>query len=255
MGRLHLMEQEELLLRFRPHPMAYARRYATGLLWILPGLAGLPVAHLLGSRPAASSAFLAAILTLLVALLALRFPMLGFGFAAFATGAFAALGALALLPGLPVESMGALYGVAAALAVTLMRLLLWDWDRRARIHHLTSQRLIVHGGLRSRSERTVQLGGIHETRASRAVLGRVFDYGDLTLVYGRHMRKGVPVEDVEVLSGVAPLATIKHEVDQLLLEQKLPAKERRRRLDERRVKQSMRLLATWMRRQRAHGRT
>lgn len=256
MGRLHLLEQEELLLRFRPHPLHYAPHYATSLLWILPGLAAALVAPMLGTYPGPSSAFLAAILALLVALTGLRIRRLGPGFAFFATGFFGAAGLLLIAIPAPLAGLDAWIGFGVGLLVAAIRLLIWEWDRLARLHHLTTQRLLINGGLRSRTERTIHVEKIQESRAARGIFGRLFDYGDLTLVFSKRLReKGGHLEDAEILRGIAALSSVKHEIDQLLAEAKLPAKDRRRRLEERRVKDSMRLLASWMRSERARGRT
>lgn len=256
MGRVHLLEQEELLLRFRPHPLAYAVRHAASLLWLLPGLGAGFGAPLLGTEPAPSGAFLAAILALLVALAGLRFRSLGPRFAMFATGWFAAAGLAAVVAPLELGAFAPWFGFAAAILLATLRILLWEWDRMSRVHHLTTQRLIVNGGLRSRTERTVHVERIQECRAMRSLFGRVFDYGDLTLVFAKRLReKGGTLEDAEVLVGISGLSRVKHEIDQLLVEARLPAKDRRRRLEERRVKASMRIVAGWMRSERARGRT
>lgn len=256
MGRLHLLETEELLLRFRPHPLSYSLRYAASFLWLVPGALAVFLSPQLGNKTAAAGAFLCAIIAVIAALVAWKTPRLRLGFPLFAAAFFILGGSLMLVPGVELPGLEAWYGLALSILVTLIRLALHEADRLSRVHYLTTQRLVIQGGLRGRSERTMLVEKVIESRTTRGVLGQLFDYGDITLVLAKRMkREGGSVEDVETLRGVGALSDLKHNVDQLLAESKLPPRDRRKRLEERRVKESMRLLANWMRTERARGRT
>ncbi|MBI2077334.1 MAG: PH domain-containing protein [Euryarchaeota archaeon] len=134
--------------------------------------------------------------------------------------------------------------------VAFLRLVFWELDRINRVHYLTTERLVLRGGVGNRRERTVQLRRIQEVRSEYGFLGQGLDYGTLTLVMNRIVRgkEAQVFEEREVLPGIGRLTEVKHHVEQLVEETKMPQKDRRRRVDERRVKESMRVLARWMRR-------
>jgi hypothetical protein len=97
----------------------------------------------------------------------------------------------------------------------------------------------------------LSLKKIQDVRSDQPLFGRFFDFGNLSLVQSRTVRgKDAKLyEDIELLQGVAPLTEIQFNIQQLVEESRMPPKDRRRRLEERRVRDSMRRLAAWTRRE------
>ncbi|HLE48108.1 MAG TPA: PH domain-containing protein [Candidatus Thermoplasmatota archaeon] len=251
MGRLLLFENEELVARFRPHPMSYGRRYLTSLLWVIPGgLGGLITVTVGGAHPIAWGLVALAAVALLSGLTFARITKTRSGFPWF--GAAVALGFVVadVFHALTWSAPAWTLPVALGAALGILRLMFWELERLSRVHYLTTERLVLQGGVGSRRERTVQLKRVQEVRSHYGFLGQALDYGNLTLVLNRVVRgkEAQVFEEQEVLAGIGRVTEIKHHLEQLVEETKMPQKDRRRRVEERRVKESMRVLARWMRR-------
>jgi hypothetical protein len=250
MGGLLLFEGEELVVRFRPHPVWYVPRYLSALGWLAAAALSALAATLLVPDFVLTAGLSALVVVSLVAALVvgrvLKKDWMFSAFVALACGALLAVQALHLLPLGP--DMLVLVVLGAALA--LLRIGLHEYDRVSRAHFLTTERLVIRGGVRAREDRTISLRKIQEVRTERPMMTRPFDVGHAILVLSRSVRGGkepVVHEDKEVLRGIGHLTEIQHHLAQLSEESRMPQKDRRRRLEERRVKDSMRRLAGWMR--------
>lgn len=252
MGRLRLFEGEEFVARFRPHPFAYGRRYLGSLLWTLAGAVGAVVTALVGGdHPTSWGLVTLAGLGLLAALVFGRFTKQRSGFPWLAASTSLALVVLDVFDLLPWPLERWTLPLLLGAAFTFLRLVGWEAERLNRLHFLTTDRLVIRGGVGSRRERTVAVKRIQEVRSEHGFLGQALDYGNLILVLGRQVRgkEAQVFEEREELRGIGRLGEIKHHVEQLAEETRMPPKDRRRRMDERRVKESMRVLARWMRRE------
>jgi len=251
MGKFRLFEDEELVARFRPHPMSYGRRYLWSLAWAIPGGLGAATSLFVGGDHAIAWGLVALALSgLLAGLIHARMMKTRTRFPWFAA-AIGFGGVVVDLLGVPFWPFEAvLLPLAVGMGLALVRLVGWELERMSRLQFLTTERLVLRTGVGSRHERTVQLKRVQEIRSEHGYLGQAFDYGNLILVMGRHVRgtEAKVFEEHEALRGIGRLGEIKHQVEQLVEETKLPQKDRRRRVDERRVKESMRVLARWMRR-------
>lgn len=252
MARLLLFEAEELLVRFRPHPASYLGHYGGAFLWMIPGAAGTLVTILLGDneRAVAWGLITVALLGLLGGVINAKVRRRRMSYAWFAALATAGLVLDDLLYGLPTLPVPEALPLLAATALVLIRLAIWELDRLGHARFLTTERLVTRGGLRARRERSLPLRDIQEVRSERGVFGQLFEVGNLLLVTSRPPRpskKGSLEPPVEVLEGVPRLEEIKHHLEQAVNEIRLAPTERRKRREERRVKDAMRALAHWLR--------
>lgn len=253
MARLLLFEGEELLARFRPHPASYLGHYGGAFWWMLPGAAGTLITLLLGDneRAAAWGLITVALLGLLGGAVNAKLRGRRMSYAWFAALAAAGLVLYDLLYGLPALPTPEALPLLMGAAFTFIRLLIWELDRLGHTRFLTTERLVLRGGLAARRERSISLSDIQEVRSERGVFGQVFEIGSLILVTGkppRQTKKGTMEPPIEVLEGVPRLEEIKHHFEQAINELRLPLTERRKRREERRVKDAMRALAHWLRR-------
>jgi membrane protein YdbS with pleckstrin-like domain len=255
MADLQLFQEEELFMRFRPHPMSFLGHYVFSFGWLVAGMSGAVVGILVqGTLDRPSVWALLALMT--VGLLggairqkARRGSMAYSWFAilvcALVIGVLFAVNLPDEQPWLPAVGLGVL--------LSAIRLVGWELMRIQRVHFLTSQRLVLRAGLGHRQEETLPLAKIQEVRSQVGPLGQVFNFGDLILGLGHSGRGKNAKEDTWVLAGVARMSDVKHQLDELLEEMRLPIKERRRRVEERRLRESMRRLAGWMRRDRTQS--
>lgn len=251
MARLLLFENEELVAQMRPHPLSYMRRYAATLLWLLPGIVGALVAETWeAGKPVSWGLAAFAVLTAAVILFNTRVRRLPSAFGWFGVAAGVALILLDLANLLTLQVPGFTVPLALGAGLFTLRLIWWELERLARLHFLTTERLVVRAGVGSRKERALPLRQIQEVRGEHGLFGQAFDYGDIILVLSKHRgAEAKLVEDKEHLRGVGRWTESKHQITQLVEEARLSPKDRHRRMDERRVRESMRLLSKWSRRE------
>lgn len=253
MPRLELFQDEELVARFRPHALSFLPHYLGAASWLVGGAAGSAVALYAGPPYGTALGILTVItLGLLAALVRRHARGASAGYAGFAflLGAGAAA-AVPLFP--PAEATAWRIPLLFAAGLSLLRLGGWELHRLRRVHFLTSNRLVARTGLGHRREESLPLERVREVRGHRGPIGQLFGYGDLVLVLGTAGRGKNNAEDTWVLAGIARMWAVKYDLEELLQESRLPARERRRRGDDRRLRESMRRLASWMREDRARS--
>lgn len=250
MARLLLSEGEDLVAEFRPHPATYLSQYGLSLAWISFGL----LAFWLASGNAKLPDFPADALV--------YFAFMGLLYGGIQVWSrrreawfSLALGATALLLALlfwwkvlPTTVPSDLYAVSLGVLGTSVLLIAHEVDRNLRQRFLTNRRLVVRGGVGRRHEHTIPLERVEAVRGVQSTFGQLFGYGTLLLVLGTKTRKKTgDMEDVEPLEGVPHYDVTKHRLEELTREVRLPTKERQRSAEERHLKESMRQLASWVR--------
>lgn len=269
MGRhLQLFEGEELFLRFRPHFLSFLPHYSGALSWIIAGLFGaaLTVA-LVDGQAAAWGVLFAALLGLGAAMLRKRMrrapaPESPKDKAPVRRGLSLAYAWFGILFGMGIAIFAVFVGIPEAIpppavpvlftaTLAIIRIVGWEIHRMRRVGYLTSTRIVARTGIGNQREESLPLDRIHEVRSDVGPLGQMFNYGTLSLVTSKPSRAKNAVEESWVLAGIAPLSNVKHQVEQLLAESRLPTRDRKRQVEERRLRESMRALAAWMRKSRA----
>ena len=252
MGSFQLFQEEELFLRFRPHFLSFARHYVSSFAWVVAGAIGAFTALALGSaqHPEIWGVFAVITLGLVGGIARRRVTRASMAYSWFGVlvGTIVAL-QLLFVPLLEIPAW--VYPVAVGALLTLLRLIGWELTRLQRVHYLTSQRLVLRGGLGHRQEETLSLAHIRDLRSQVGPLGQLLGYGDIVLGLGTTGRVKAAREEVWILAGIGRHSEVKHQLQQLLEEQRLPTKERQKRVQERRVRESMRRLASWMRKDRS----
>lgn len=170
-----------------------------------------------------------------------------------------AAAALLVMASLFVGELGAARPWIAAtwplgVGATLLSVVATEFDRVRRVHDLTSNRLVVRTGVGRLFEESIPLDHVQAVQASQGTLGQLFRFAQLhlTLTERRQVRKkkGEPHEAPKViLKGVPRWEEVKHHIDVALQEQRFPAKQREKRIEERRLRETMGALATWVRRE------
>lgn len=250
-ARLLLSDGEDLHTRWRPHFASYIPRYLVDLLWATYGLAGFVLQRWTerATNDAETWTWLAPAFFLVCAALHAFFSYrqevwTGVAWAIGWASAAAAIIVLALMERLPISPspMTVLLGAAA----TVLLLARTELSRLRRHHFLTNRRLIVRHGIASLTERTLEIDRVQSVRGVQGPLGQVANYGTLhlSLVVPARRKPGDP-QPSETLDGVPRWDEVKHRIELLLEERRLPPKERQKRIEERRLRDSMRALADW----------
>lgn len=250
MRRVLLQEGEDLVAQFRPHPGSYLWTYSVGALWLAWGALGYYVGAALLTWPPLGGLVLAAA-ALLHALLVRATRQRGFVLSLVWAALAATLGLLTLAP---VPVLPDYPSLVPASVATLAALSVWgvaEFDRRMRRHVLTTRRLQVAGGLSTHHQHTIDLSKVETLRAAQSLLGQLLGYGRITFVFSTKIKgkKGELLEHNETLSGIPRFETSLHQVETVVAELRLPERERKKRVEERRLKESMKHLAGWVRRQ------
>lgn len=250
MRQVVVQEGEEVVAQFRPHPAAYLHRYAWGVLWLAWGAAALALQPLASDVPALSlfafTAF-AFVHALLQRLAKQRGVFLTLLWAALALGV-----AVAVAADVARDQAWLPYGALLLAAPPALAVLgLHELDRRLRRMILTTRRIRVRGGIARRHEHAIDLERVQSVRGVQGALAQLFGYGDLVFVYSSRAqpKTGQVLEDTEVLSGVPRFQHHQRALDTVLSDLRLPDRERRKRQDERRLRDSMRTVAAWVSRE------
>ena len=251
MASLLLGEGEQLVRVTRPHVLAYVPAYAAALLWAAWGTA----ASLVMMQGDGASDVLGWALAMLLVLLHAAFAavkgkkgrvwirhgvvlgILAVAWTATATGPPAVAD---LADAAPVAVLG---------AVSLVGLIVRQMGRHAERTYITNQRVVMRRGLAPRTENVVAWKDVRELRGVQGLLGGVFGFGMIRLVVGtKKVKEGETertVEDVREVRGVSRFEEARRDVHALLEEVRMPLKDRQKRLEERRLRESMERLATW----------
>lgn len=251
MARFLLGEGEDLLARFRPHPMSYLPRYLHALTWILYGVFAWWIREWGVGRGSEfafqAGAFWFAFLALLHAVGARVTKHTRVFHRSVAWAIVGVLAGIAVASGFwPTAAFSRFHAIALGTLTGIIEFALAESERGRRVHHLTNRRLVMRGGVGRVSERTLNLERVETVHGSQGALGQMFGFGTVTLTLeSRGRRKeGVPAP-TEDLHGVPHWEVVKHSIELALDEQDLSSKERQKRSEERRLKESMRALARW----------
>jgi membrane protein YdbS with pleckstrin-like domain len=240
-ARLLLADGEDLLAQFRPHPASRLVAFLSGLLYAGYGLAGWWLGRTLGWE---GWAWVAVLLGCVVhAWAAHRFRAAGVAAGVVGALGSGAWGSLALAGRWPLEAGLPALGLGTALAVLALGSV--EFRRRRRVTYVTSRRIVLRGGVGRLTEVAHPLDRVVGVRAAQPPLGQVFGFA--TLVVGLEAKgrsKGAP-SPAERLEGVPDWEVVKHRLEAALEERRLSPKERARRAEERRLRESMKALAGW----------
>ncbi len=251
MGSILLGDGEDLLARFRPHPASYLGRYLLDAIWLAYGFVAWGFHR---ANPAYDWTSLAAFVALCLGHVAVLRLLKRGGAARPIVWGLAALGLMIAIPlGYHLrDAWIPLYPPALGVLATALGVAATEFDRLRRIHHLTSRRILLRTGIGRLTERSVDFDRIETVQSSQGALGQMFGYAHLGLVYhARGKKREGKSMTTEELVGVPNWQVVKHQIETALAEQQLPAKERQKRVEERRLRESMRVLAQWTRTERA----
>lgn len=257
MGRLLTAEGEEVLRSFRPHVFSYLPTYALGFAWLAWGAAAWLVRTWLGGG-----------LGLWLGWSVMVLLIVGHGFLrararrdariwvlhAIALGVLGAVAAAELYwPAWPPEA--ASYGpLIAGAAITLAALVAREILRMATVTYVTSARVIARRGLAPRRELVFLYKDLAGVESAQGVMGSVFGFGRIHLIKKtrrqrrtKTKRKETETDEAEgfEIRGVPDFEAARRDVSTLIEEARLSAKERQRRSEERRLRQTMTKLSRW----------
>lgn len=256
MGRFLTADDEELLRSFRPHVLSYVPSYLLAFLWTAWAAAGWAVERLVGGGWGFWLGYATFILLILCHGYArYRWGRQGRALALHAAATAFVVGA-AVLDRMQVLLPGGLTEydpLAAGAALTALSLVAREMKRHANVSFLTTQRVVARHGLAPRTETVLFLKDIAGMETRQGLLGSLFGFGRIRLVKGKRRRsrttkKGteeVEEDDVIELVGVPHFEVARRDLNSLLQETRLSDKERRKRHEERRLKESMDRVARW----------
>jgi hypothetical protein len=248
MGRFLLGDEEELLRAFRPHILSWTRSYAAAFLWMAWGWLGMLARGVVDDQHVAYAVFL--LLAALHGFLRARAKgprawiahSMGLG-VIFTAWVLDASGRI------PTPFPEAWTTVLVGAGLVAVSLVVREATRWASMTYLTSQRVVIRRGLAPRTETVVAIRDIKETPSIQHLLGGIFGFGRIRLVRGtkrvKNAEKDEIVEDSEELRGVPRFEETRRDLNALIEEARMPVKDRRKRLEERRLKDSMIRLTQW----------
>jgi len=242
-------EGEDLLAEVRPHPASYAGRYLADLAWL--ALGGLAIwvqlkAH--GQEWTGLAAFATFAVLHGAGAKMLKAPGLRFGIiiAMVATALDVWISASKAMTGRQtlLDPVAALIALAAAAA--FLSFARTEFARTRRTVYVTNRRVVVRKGLAHIQERSIELERVESVRATQGPWAQLFKYGTIVLTLeSKGRQKAGALAPYESLSGIPKWEEVKHRIEAALEERNLSPKERSRRAEERRVKDSMRALSGW----------
>lgn len=256
MGRFLTADDEELVRSFRPHGLSHIPSYLLAFVWLVWAAAGWALGRAVGGDWGFWLGYATFVLLVLVHGYArYRWRSRGRALATHAAAAAVVLTAAvldrmgALLPG----GLAEYNPVAVGGVFAVLSLLTREAKRQATVAYLTTQRVVARHGLAPRTETILLLKDIAGMETRQGLLGGLFGFGRIRLIKGKRRRsrttkKGteeVDEDDVFELVGVPHFEVARRDFNSLLQETRLSDKERRKRHEERRLKESMDQLAHW----------
>lgn len=256
MGRFLTADDEELLRSFRPHVLSFVPSYLLAFLWVAWAAAGWAVERVVAGDWGFWLGYGTFVfLVLCHGYVRYRWGRQGRALALHAAAtAFVVVAAVldrtaVLLP----DGLAEYNPLAVGAALTILSLFAREMKRHSSVSFLTTQRLIARQGLAPRTETILLLKDIAGMETRQGLLGSLFGFGRIRLAKGKRRRsrttkKGTEEfeeDDVVELVGVPRFEVARRDLNSLLQETRLSEKERRKRHEERRLKESMDRLARW----------
>lgn len=256
MGGFLTGDDEELLRSFRPHVLSYVSSYALALLWLLWSLPAVVLPEAVG----AAWGFWLGYATFLLLVLMHGYVRYRLRSAPHVLALHAIVAAI-VTAGMALDSMGLILPasfsrydpLAVAGVVAAASLVTREAKRHATRTYLTTQRIVTRQGLAPRTESVLLLSDVGGMETRQGMLGSLFGFGRIRLVKGKRRRsrttkKGteeVEEDDILEVRGVPGFERVRRDLGSLVQETRLSDKERRRRIEERRLKDSMARVARW----------
>lgn len=253
MGQPILADGEYLAARFRPHWASRAGPVGAAAAWILAAALAVyaSFAEWFGS-PIGGILFFAAFAVVVAtrrwrqvrrgrALWALLWATLSVLLALLQYSAPAALPAE---PWILLLVMGAVAAGPIILEVEVIR--------RRQLHYVTDRRLILQEGVRRRHEETLEWERVDQVRGHQNVLGQLFRFGTVELVLHKSGRQKTDAPAATMaLAGVPAYTRTKHVIEGFVADARGHTRDRTKRVEERRMKDSMQALAQWVHQERS----
>lgn len=251
MAKWYLDDDEDLIARFRPHPASWLRHFAGDGWWLVYG----GFAWWLDSLTPGfdwDGTFVLALLAIGHFLAASHWQWRGRGWAAlvFCVAAAATIVSLgAAWPGWFRPSWAPPLLGALTTGLALGRT---EFARRRNDRVVTTRRIQLQEGRWRVELKTVDLDRVRSVESSQGILGQIFDFGRLRLKVdpsGPSRSKSAPATSAVVIEGVPRLHKVRHGLETAMQELRLPTAKREKHKQERRLREAMRVVAQWSRRE------
>lgn len=256
MGRFLTANDEELLRSFRPHLVSHVPSYLLAFLWLAWAATGWLVEDAVGG----SWGFWLGYSTFVFLILLHGYARFRWGGQGRALATHTAAAAI-VLAGAVLDQMGALLPpafadynpIAIGATFTVLSLVVREAKRQATQTYVTTQRVVLRHGLAPRTETILLLKDAAGMTTRQGLLGGLFGFGRIELIKGKRRRsrttkKGteeLEEDDTLTLTGVPHFEVVRRDLSSMIQETRLSDKERRKRHEERRLKDSMDRLAQW----------
>jgi hypothetical protein len=257
MGRLLTSDDEEVFRSFRPHIFSYVPTYALAFAWLAWGAAGWSVRAGLGGGAGQWVGWVVMVV-LILAHGVLRARVRGdrriwlHHMIAVAVVAGVA-SAEAFWPQWPAAAGDLTPAVVGAL-LSLVSLVARETVRLTSVTYVTSTRVVARRGLAPRRELVFLYKDLDGAESVQGVLGSIFGFGRIFLIKKARRRRRTTTKRAETetdeaetfeIGGVPDFEAARHDVNTLIEEARLSIKERQRRSEERRLRQTMSRLSRW----------
>lgn len=235
-------EGEDVLAEVRPHPASFAGRYLGDAAWLGLGALALWIQVETPQKWIGLAAFAVFALVHAAAAHQLKVTGLRFGVAM----AFAATGFNVLINVLGWSLRPEAAIILVAVVAAFIAFARTEFDRARRTLYVTSRRVVLRKGLGRVHERAIDLERVESVRVTQGPWAQLCRYGTLVLTLeAKGRQKPGALAPAETLHGIPRWQEIKHRIEAALEEISLPPRDRARRAEERRLRDSMRALSGW----------